>query len=600
VRGPGLRLALALLLAAGCGKERPARAVVRGAGFEDTTAKSGIEFKMAFLPQEQGLDFKVNLYDHGCGVAVSDFDGDGVDDLYFTNQLGPNALYRGRGDGTFEDVTAKSGADLALADRISVAAAFGDVDNDGDRDLYVTTTRGGNVFFRNEGKGRFVDATQAAGLAMVRHSESPVFFDYDGDGFLDLFVTNTAEWTFGDPDPKIKYYRGRANLLQMASSPPERSVLYRNRGDGTFEDVTERAGVGGSGWDGDVAVFDYDEDGRLDLLVTNMFGATRLFRNAGDGTFADVTRASLGRVPWGCMGAKAFDYDGDARLDLFLVDMHSDMWMTPGFDPSWIEEKRRYTFFTQRLAEVGVIVPGAEKEFADQFKLEYEDVFFGNALYRNLGGGKFEERSQEAGVETFWPWSVATGDFDNDGHEDVFVASGMGYPFPYWRNSLLMNNGDGTFTDRSGSTGIDPPAGGPTLGFKLGDIEATRSSRSAATGDFDGDGCLDLVVNNFNDHPYLLLNRWPPGNHVRFRLRGRASNRDAIGAVVRLHAGDRVMVRQVHAAGGYLAQSTNVVHFGLGNVASIDRCEIRWPSGRVQILERPAVGRLHEVVEPAK
>jgi hypothetical protein len=566
-----------------------------GGGFTDATADSGVAFRMHFLPDEQGENFKINLYDHGCGVAVADYDADGDDDLYFLNQLGPNALYRNRGDGTFEDVTEEAG--VALADRICVAAAFGDVDNDGDLDLYVTSTRGGNAFFRNDG-ARFVEATDAAGLALVRHSQAAAFFDFDRDGFLDLFVTNTAEWTRDEFDARIRYYRGAADLREMVRSPPERSVLYRNNGDGSFTDVTEAAGVGGKGWDGDVAVFDYDEDGWLDLFVANMFGGSRLYKNLGGGSFQDATREALGRVSWGCVGAKPMDADGDGRLDLFLVDMHSDMWIVKGIEARHVEEKRKYARFYQRLVELGMLSAEAEAEFAAEFGILYADVVFGNALYRNRGDGTFQETSDFANLETFWPWGVAAADFDGDGDEDAFVPSGMGYPLFYWRNALMMNDGHGTFADRSRAFGIDPPPGGNYLEKPVGGQPAARSSRSAATGDFDRDGRVDLAVNNFNDRATIYRNRFPKRRYVAFRLEGTRSNRDAVGAVVRVRAGGRTMVRQVHAAGGYLAQSSHALHFGLGDAQAIEWCEIRWPAGRVQILENLAADRVHRVVEP--
>lgn len=223
---------------------------------------------------------------------------------------------------------------------------------------------------------------------------------------------------------------------------------------------------------------------------------------------------------------------------------------------------------------------------------------FGNALYHNQGGGKFTEVSEKAGVETFWPWGVAAGDFDNDGDPDVFVPSGMGYPFYYWPNVLLMNNGDGTFTDRADQTGVEPPPRGRQFPEPIAGRPATRSSRAAAVGDFTGDGRLAVVVNNFNDQPYFYRNEFPRRSWAEFRLEGTRSNRDAIGAVVRLHTGGRVMTRQVQAAGGYLTQSSRTLHFGLGDRRTIDRVEITWPSGTRQTLDRVAVNTRTAVREP--
>jgi hypothetical protein len=173
----------------------------------------------------------------------------------------------------------------------------------------------------------------------------------------------------------------------------------------------------------------------------------------------------------------------------------------------------------------------------------------------------------------------------------------MGFPYFYWRSMMLMNNGDGTFIDRSGQTGIDPPPGGIELDQIAGQ-SAVKSARCASVLDANGDGQLDIIVNNFNDRAHLMINRWPARHYVAFRLEGTTSNRDAVGAVIRLKIGSRTLINQVHAAGGYLAQSTKTVHFGLGASDKIDRCTISWPSGRIQEISPPAVDRLHEIREP--
>ena len=200
-------------------------------------------------------------------------------------------------------------------------------------------------------------------------------------------------------------------------------------------------------------------------------------------------------------------------------------------------------------------------------------------------------------METFWPWGVAVGDSDNDGDIDALIPSGMGYPFFYWPSALMMNQGDGSFADLADTEGIEPPAGGQYLPETIGGQQAPRSARCAATADFDGDGRLDLIVNNFNDHPSYLQNQFPHAHYIAFRLRGTRSNRDAAGAVVALYAGDKVMLRHAQSTGGYLAQSSKTLHFGLGDSGAVDRVEIRWPGGAKQTLTAPEVDRLHEVTE---
>jgi hypothetical protein len=572
----------------------------RPPGFREVAQESGITFRMVFLEDEQGEKFKINLYDHGCGVVVGDYDGDGHDDVYFLNQLGPNALYKNKGDGTFVDVAEPAG--VGLGDRICVGATFADYDNDGRQDLYVTSTRGGNVLFHNEGNGTFQNATEKAGLTLVAHSQTATFFDYDNDGSLDLFVTNSAKWTT-DYEQSVNYFRGRENLWTLALSPKEYNVLYRNNRDGTFTNVTDEADLKGQGWGGDVAVFDYDEDGNIDLFVTNMFGQSQLYRNLGTNKFADVTRDTLGRTSWGAIGSKVFDCNNDGKLDLLIVDMHSDMWTPAGVSVSvrqLVEQNERTKFSS-------VIGPQAssnksfdilEKKLTDEFQIQNDKVLFGNTMFLNLGGGQFEEISDKANLETFWPWGIATGDFDNDANEDAFVPSGMGYPFFYWPNALMMSHGDGTFEDRSRAEGIEPPPRGIYLEQKIGETAAARSSRCAATADFDGDGRLDLIVNNFNDGPYSFRNEFPRRNYVEFRLQGTKSNRDAVGAVLKLHVGGKVLTRQVHAAGGYLSQSSKTLHFGLGDCQEIDRVEIRWPRGLTQVIDNPEINRLHALTEP--
>lgn len=562
-------------------------------GFRDVATEAGLDFKMAYLPAEQGEKFKVNLYDHGCGLVVADYDADGQDDIFFLNQLGSNGLFRNLNNCRFANTTAEH-ASLKLADRICVGGAFADFDNDGDQDVYITSTRGGNVLYENI-DGQFKDITEQAGVSCIAHSQTAAFFDCDNDGDLDLFVTNTARWTSEVYNEEFGYYEGPPNLWKFVNSPAdfEPNVLFLNNGDRTFTDVTNAAGVRGRGWSGDVAVFDFDDDGDQDLFVTNMFGASQLYANDGQGRFTDVTRKTLKKTSYGAIGCKAFDYNNDGRLDLFVADMHSDMWMRDD-DEALIEPTKKYRYRLGRRPEFDTQWLNQEQKL----EIEYAWVLFGNTLLRNEGQGRFAETSDAAGMETFWPWGVAVGDFDNDGDEDVFLPSGMGYPFFYHPSYLMMNQGDGTFVNAAERHGLEPPRGGRYLPDDIGGKKAARSSRCAATADFDGDGRLDLVVSNFNDGPYLYQNQFPRRNFAAFRLIGTRSSRDAIGAVMTLHLDGRRMVRQVQASGGYLSQSTKTLHFGLGDARSIDRAEIRWPSGARQTIDAPPINQLTEIREP--
>jgi hypothetical protein len=572
-------------------------------GFHEMAAEVGLDFQMGFLPNEQGETFKINLYDHGCGVAIGDYNGDGHDDIFFLNQLGPNALFENKGDGTFVEKTDEAG--VALADRISNGATFTDYDNDGDQDLFVTSTRGGNVLFRNRGDGTFEDVTDEAGLAYVGHSQTAVFFDFDNDGHLDLYVANTSEWTSGEFDASSNYFvgKGKGGLTAVIDSEIEYNLLYHNNRDGTFTDVTEGSGLKGRGWTSDLAVLDYDEDGKLDVFVTSMFGPDQLYWNLGNGKFADVTKEAFGRTSFGAIGSRVFDYNGDGRLDILIVDMHSDMWMGLDYNHTSLavakeSETEKFDYFYGPETENDPKLMLLEKDLEGILNFSHDDVLFGNVLFKNLGNGKFEEVTEEANLETFWPWGVATGDFDNDGHEDVFMAAGMGYPFYYWPNYLMRNQGDGTFVNIASSHGIEPPVDGIYLDEKIQDRYAVRSSRCAATADFDGDGRMEIVTNNFNHRPYFYQNSFPQKNYIAFRLTGTVSNRDAIGAIVTLTIGKRKMVRLLQMAGGYLSQSSKVLHFGLGDVGQVDQAEITWPSGLRQVIPKPELNKSHRITEP--
>jgi hypothetical protein len=562
--------------------------------FVDVLAGSGIEFKHHFFRSEQGQNYRMNQYDHGSGVLVADVNGDGLMDIYLLDFLGPNALYLNKGNFRFEDVARKAGVDMP--EDVSVGGSFGDYDNDGKVDLYVTTYQTGNRLFRNRGDGTFEDVTKKAGVGHRGHSSAALWLDYDLDGDLDLYVTNVGPFTVPEPSPDAPYARRGVNLpLNYIMGQPEAdhggesNILFRNDGDGTFTDVTQRAGVKAVGWNGDATASDYDLDGYPDIYVTQMFGANRLFHNNGNGTFTDVTRKALGRTSWGAMGALFFDADNDGYPDLYVVDMHSDMWTHA--DPTGVADpKVKYDTPRGKMAEGWQVVTKPE-----QTKAKW--VLFGNTFFVNRHDGTFEERSDSAGLENFWPWGIVAGDFNSDGWQDIFVSAGMGYPFAYWPNYLLVNTARGGFVDRAATSGIEPPARGKTIeGLKIKGEACSRSSRSAATADFDGDGDLDLIVNNFKHEPYLLRNDSPKAHFLQISLRGKKSNRDGCGARVKVIAGDLTQYREAHSSGGYLTQSSPVLYFGLGKAETVDRVEIIWPGPKeAQVISNPRIDSLLNV-----
>jgi hypothetical protein len=414
-----------------------------------------------------------------------------------------------------------------------------------------------------------------------------VFFDYDKDGRLDLYVCNVGHYTV-DEKGRGGAYVGMSDGFSghLHSDRTEPGILYRNLGGKQFRNVTTEVGLGYAGWNGDASVADVNGDGFLDLYVLNMQGADRLFENVGGRTFVDKTQQYFPKTPWGSMGIKFFDYDNDGRVDLLITDMHSDMSEPVG--PEREKLKSRIQFTTEFL--------GGEK---DRF-------IFGNALYHNLGGGKFEEVSDALGVENYWPWGTSVADVSADGWQDVFISSSMNFPFRYGINSLLLNNRGEKFLDSEFLLGIEPRRGSrtdtlwyeadcaapdkPCPGQKVTgilNVWATLGSRSSVIFDVDSDGDLDIVTSDFNSQPQILvsnLSEQRPINWVRIALVGTSSNRNGLGAAVRVSAGGRVLSQWSDGKSGYMSQSALPLYFGLGDATSIDRVEVDWPSGRKQVV----------------
>jgi enediyne biosynthesis protein E4 len=575
--------------------------------FTDRRAESGIDFEHG-IPEEGGKHWLPVHYDHGSPVVAADVDGDGFPDLYFVNLVGANALWRNRGDGTFEDWTGRAG--VGVADRVSMAASFADVDNDGDPDLFVTTVRGGNLLFLNDGTGRFTEAPGGPGRELLAHSSTGTFFDYDRDGRLDLLLTNVGRFT-DDVERPGGAFGGLPDAFQGHLHPDraERHRLYRNLGEARFEDVSDATGFVDASWSGDASPVDFDGDLEPDLYLTNMQGDDRYWENRG-GRWVERTDDFFPKTPWGTMGIKFFDYDRDGDLDLLLTDMHSDM--SQEVPPA--EEKAK----SEMLWPDDQLQGGANN-------------IFGNAFYRNLGDGRFEEVSDALGLENYWPWGVSVADVNADGWEDVLITASMSYPFRYGVNSLLLNNRAASFVEAEFLLGIEPraetkvpwfeidcggdpgPDGAPRAGADREyhmctgrdgrwTVWGNLGTRGAVVLDLDGDGDLDVVTNEFNARPQVLISDLAQRGTVRWlkvRLVGTRSNRDGLGAHVRVTAGGATQTRYHDGKSGYMAQSSLPLYIGLGEATAVERIEVRWPSGAVQeVSEGLGINRLIEIVEP--
>jgi len=554
--------------------------------FTDKVKESGITF-VEHVVDDAAIDYKPVHYDHGTGIAVADVDGDGLYDIYFVNQVGGNELWKNLGGGKFKNITKEAG--VGLPGRISVTASFADIDNDGDQDLFVTTVLGGNALFENDGRGHFKDITKASGLDLVAHSSGAIFFDYDNDGLLDLLVCNVGRYTSGEKGAQGQYV-GLPDAFSGHLHPDryEYPVLYKNMGHNRFKDVTAEVGLRPAGWCGDASFADLNGDGFPDVFFLNMQGHDHYYENVGGKKFVDKTEQYFPKTPWGAMGLKFFDFDNDGRMDLIVTDMHSDMSEVVAPDREKLKSTMRWpeSFLQASL----------------------KDYIWGNAFYHNLGNGKFEEISDRLGVENYWPWGVSVGDINADGWDDMFIASGMSFPFRYGINSMLLNNRGEKFLDAEFLLGIEPrkeiytpwftmdcsqpglsPLNQKVCAGRKGKITvmAPRSSRSSVMFDLDNDGDLDIVTNDFNSEPQVLISDLAETRTIHWlkvTLVGTASNRNGLGATVRVHAGGQIYTKYSDGKSGYLSQSVLPLYFGLGDADKIDRVEVDWPSGRKQVV----------------
>jgi enediyne biosynthesis protein E4 len=554
--------------------------------FTDEVSKSGITFVNRVV-DDAAIDYKPVHYDHGNGIAVADVDGDGLYDIYFVSQVGGNELWKNLGGGKFKNITKEAG--VGLPGRISVTASFADIDNDGAQDLFVTTVLGGNALFKNDGHGHFRNISKQAGLDLVSHSSGAVFFDYDNDGLLDLLVCNVGRYT-GENKGAQGQYEGLPDAFAGHLHPKrfEYPVLYKNLGHDRFKDVTAEVGLRPTGWCGDATFTDPNGKGFPDLFILNMQGHDHYWENVHGKTFVDRTEQYFPKTPWGAMGVKFFDFDNDGRMDLIVTDMHSDM------SESVAPER-------EKLKSI--------MRWPDSFlQGSHSDYIWGNAFYHRLENGHFEEISDRLGVENYWPWGVSVGDINADGWDDIFVASGMSFPFRYGINSMLLNNRGEKFLDSEFLLGIEPrkdiyvpwfdldcsQKGLSDLNQKVcagrsGKIRvmSPRSSRSSVMFDLDNDGDLDIVTNEFNSAPQVLISDLAQQKAIHWLkvvLVGTRSNRNGLGATVRVHAAGQTYTKYNDGKSGYLSQSVLPLYFGLGEATAIDRVEVDWPSGQKQVL----------------
>jgi hypothetical protein len=486
----------------------------------------------------------------GTGVAWGDYNGDGLLDLYVTDHRGASHLYRNNGDGTFTDVAEEAGVANPLSHATS--AAFVDYDNDGWPDLYVGVSYGPNVLYCNNRDGTFRDVTARSGLGDIGHTLSTAWADYDGDGYLDVFVVNY-------PDSAISF-DGNTSINESVKTvkriyrPYNR--LYHNNGDGTFADVThllgDIAGPATRGFGFSAVWFDYNRDGRPDLYVAYDFGdavqPNTMWRNDGPGgphgwRFTQVQEELRVAAAFNTMGVVSGDYNNDGWLDLAVTNI----------GPNFLYRNNRARSFTDVARQAGVA-----------HAVDTVD----NMLNPSM------------------TWGLDFADLNNDGWLDLYLVAGTMYfeNIPQ-ANSLFLNDHGRGFVDVSAASGTNDPGQG----------------RSVAVGDYDGDGHLDMFVANFGQPPLLYRNlsggsgnRW-----LRIELEGTQSNRDAVGARVELYAvGLRRQVREVQIGQGLGSCDDKALHFGLGTASRVERLDIRWPSGRTQRLEHVTPNQVLRVREP--
>lgn len=545
-----------------------------GFALRDETAKAGIRFvhrRPTFDPKLAGVEPHVAAV--GAGVSVADFDGDDKPDLYFTNSLfgAPNALYRNRGDGTFEDVAASAGlADLNRpGEGVSMGAIWGDVDNDGREDVLVYRY-GYLALFKNIDGRTFQDVTAQAGLRRWVNSNGAIWLDYDRDGLLDLYVTAY----FRDVDLwNLTTTRIMQNSFEFATNGGK-NLLFRNVGGGKFEDVTDKLGVGSTRWTLAAASADFNSDGWPDIYLANDYGPEELYLNERGQKFT-LTTAGLESESKSGMAVALGDAFNRGRLDAFVTNI----------------SERGYIFQNNNLR-----------------------------LNEMTESRRFRNVAEGAIADAGWAWGAQFGDFNNDGANELFVANGFisaDREKDYWYSMSKIAGANGRFFEDAKTW---PPFGNLSLsGYEQSRVYLNRGvagwmdvaknvgvtdlydGRAVAIADLSSNGGVDVIVANQNQ-PALLYRNYPDtANHwIAFKLIGTRSNRSAIGAEVVIESGNLTQRRVVDGGSGFASQNDRRLHFGLGVREWVDRAVIYWPSGEKQFLLRPRIDGVVTVTEPQR